>query len=150
MYPVGTEEHLYTVLSVSEGVPYAILAASVSLGIALAAGFAAVGFKSRAGLPHLRSHRAIPFPGAPTQRHRPHLSLHDMATAHLAPLEPGEAGAAQAPASIDPPPSSSDPFDEASGASPEAPSPNPSPLLANGSVEMGLPQGDEDAEEASP
>jgi hypothetical protein len=142
MFPGSSLEHLSTVLASSGAVPYGILAAWIALGIALAAGLAALTLKGRTGLQRLRSHQSPPFPGATNGRSRPHLSMHDMATAHLLPINAGEAGAAQAPASIDPSPGSADPFEDTSGISTPATSSVPPPTSGTGSGEIGLPQTD--------
>jgi hypothetical protein len=141
MYPGSSLGHLSVQVASSGAIPYGI-AASISLGIALAAVLAALSLKGRTGLPKLRSHQPSPLPGTVTGRSRPHLSMRDMATAHLVPMDAGEAGAAQAPASIDPSPGSSDPFEDTSGTSTALTSSTPPPTPAMGSDEIGFPQGD--------
>jgi hypothetical protein len=142
MYPGSSLGHLSVQLASSGAIPYDILAAGISLGIALAAVLAALSLKGRAGPPKLRSRQPSPLPGTVTGRSRPHLSMRDMATAHLVPMDAGEAGAAQAPASIDPSPGSSDPLEDTSGTSTTLTSSAPPPTPARGSDEIGLPQGD--------
>ncbi len=141
MFPGSSFGHLSTVLASSGAVPYAILAASVSLGIALGAGVSALTLKGRGGLQRLRPHHPPVFPGAMNGRSRPHLSMRDMATAHLV-VNAGEAGAAQAPASIDPSPGSSDPFGDTSGISTAITSSAPPPTPESGSDEIGFPHTD--------
>jgi len=139
MFAGSSFGHLSVVLASSGAVPYGILAAWIALGIALAAGLTALTLKGRTGLQRFRSHEPPPFPGATNGHSRPHLSMHDMATAHLLPINAGEAGASQAPASIDPSPGSSDPFEDTSGISTAATSSAPPPTSESGSEEMGFP-----------
>lgn len=142
MSPESSVGHLSTLLASSDAVPHEILVAGISLGVALAAGLAALMLKGRTGLSRLRSHRPPPFSDTVTGRSRPHLSIRDMATAHLLPVDAGEAGAIQAPASIDPSPGSSDPLEDTSGVSTAVTSSVTPPAVENGSDEIGFPHGD--------
>ena len=141
MSRVALVEHLCAVLATSDTLPYAVVAASVSLGIALAAGLLAFSVKGRTGLPRLKPHKPPPFPAQVLGRPRRQVSLRDMTAARLSSVESGEAGAVQAPASIDPSSGPSSSLPEFDAASPlDTASPKPSPAVSNGSAGSALPQ----------
>jgi hypothetical protein len=139
MSPAAPVDQPCAVLATSNTLPYGILAASISLGIALAAGLIALGVKGRTGLPRLKSHQPPPLPAPVLGRQKRQVSLRDMTTARLSPVTGDEAGAVQAPASIDPSsgPSASAPASD--GASPFDASPKDSPVASNGPAGSGLP-----------
>ncbi len=59
----GVGGQIWTLLASSDTVPYGVLAGTVSIGIVLIAGLAALAVKGRSGLPHgLKRHPAPPLP----------------------------------------------------------------------------------------
>jgi hypothetical protein len=154
MFPGLLGAHLSAGFASSDTIPYAIVAATVSLGIAICAGLLALSLKGRTGLPRLTKHTAPPFPDPALGRPKHQVSVRDMLTAHLVATnrsdqsrgerdpEGGAPGADQAPASSGPSSESPDPLDDMSGRSTGTTSSGVLAPFANGSAETEPPQDD--------
>ena len=87
----GSGGQMWTLIASNDAVPYGVLAATVSIGIVLIGGLAAVAVKGRTGLPHgLKRHPAPPLPDPVLGRAKRQAQIADRPADRLPATEPGE------------------------------------------------------------